>query len=216
MNIKATTRDHDDEEDEHLARAYRAAIAGVVTSGRIDAGQARATVRRDRRRRRAAAVTVAGAAALAGLIVLIPGTGTHTTAVPATTPTTSPTPTPDPTQLVDTSVMTVDPSTARPGAVVTLWFPGEMQRGLMFSLEARQNTGWRQEYVLISSTQGRPRPTPAWYRANDTDIAVPDVAVTGPGGDQVHIPDEAKAGDYRLCTLLSGPVKACTPVVINT
>lgn len=126
----------------------------------------------------------------------------HTTDLPQAGPTTPAKP-----------AMTIDPSTAPPGSLVTLHFPSSIRRGMYFSLESRQATGWRLDYYLVATTEKNPKEL-SWYRADDPNLVFFDVGVSGPGGERVRVPDVAVPGDYRLCTAQSKQT-ACSDFKIN-
>lgn len=108
--------------------------------------------------------------------------------------------------------MIAEPSTAAAGSVITLRFPTEFLRGVGFQLESRQASGWQLEYYLVSGYGRRP-----WWHADDPNTqgaGWPDIAIGGPGGEKLRVPDDAEPGVYRLCTANAKPT-ACTLLTIQ-
>lgn len=193
-------------ENEDLGNLHRTAIAGVSDSGLLNSGQAAAARRRHHRRRAGAAVASAVVAAT-GLLILVtwPDDGRGLIAAPpSATPSTG-----------VSLTMTADSSTAAPDSVVTLWFPGEIIRGVAFTLESRQNSSWTLEYHLVSSWRGEVPGPKSWSPVGAPNFGGwPDIAIGGPGGERVRIPATAEPGIYRLCTA-NAPGSACTLLTIS-
>ena len=88
--------------------------------------------------------------------------------------------------------------------MLTLGFPDKRVRGLGYSLEVAGAAGWTIEYYLVASRKGGEGPgARSWVRAADGDdrkgFGWPDVAMAGPGGERVRVPDVETPGVYRLC-----------------
>lgn len=195
-------------DDERFGNIYRSAIADVSDNGQLDPAAARATARQRQHRTHILAGTAVIVAVAGGLIVQSDLSNVRNPIakpVPAATPTV----TADP-------VMKVDPTTASPGSVVTLWFPDELIRGVAYKLEAQQPSGWRLEYYLIASTNGKDPGMRSWYRPGEPGgPGWPDIAISGSGGEKVRIPGGARAGNYRLCTADDSLPTACAQLRIT-
>jgi hypothetical protein len=197
-------------DDESLGPLYRAAITATPATGHLDPDQARTAARKRQHRRRGATAGVLVASVLAALFTIVPrlDDGGNVVAIPQARPT-SASAEPEP-------VMTVEPSPALAGSTIKVYFPTELQRGLAFKLESREASGWQLEYYLVAGFAGW-QPQRPWWHADDTDqdgTEVPAVAIGGPGGEQLRVPDVAEPGEYRLCTAEGNP-RACTLLTIR-
>lgn len=104
----------------------------------------------------------------------------------------------DPNAEIRPDLIEVEPQVAAPGDVVSLTFPQETLRGVLFVLEERVRDGWALRYYLTSDGPG-PGWRLSWHTADDP-MAVEDIGVGGPGPDRVPIPETAEPGAYRICT----------------
>jgi hypothetical protein len=95
-------------------------------------------------------------------------------------------------------LIVADPTTVAPGDLVSLTFPEETVRGVLFVLEERVGETWIHRFNLSSDGPG-PEWTAEWFPL-DGDVAFPDIGVLGPGPDRVPIPDTAEPGAWRICT----------------
>jgi hypothetical protein len=195
-------------DDESLGPLFRAAITSTPATGHLDPATARTAARKRQQRRRGATAGVLAASVLAALFTIVPrvNDGGNVVAVPQARPTSAE---PEP-------VMTVEPSSAPAGSVIRVYFPTEYQRGVAFELEAREASGWQLEYYLVAGFGGW-QPQRPWWHVDDPDKdgeAVPGVAIGGPGGEQLRVPDDAEPGEYRLCTA-EGKPRACTLLTIR-
>jgi hypothetical protein len=197
-------------DDESLGPLYRAAITATPATGHLDPAQARTAARRRQQRRRGATAGVLVASVLAALFSIVPrlDDGGNVVAVPQARPT-SASAEPEP-------VMTVEPSSVRAGSTIKVYFPTELERGVAFELESREASGWQLEYYLVAGFGGW-QPQRPWWHVDDPDqegADVPAVAIGGPGGEQLRVPDVAEPGEYRLCTGEGSP-RACTLLTIR-
>lgn len=191
--------------DDELGQLYRAAITDLP-SGQTDAAKARALALRRRRNHRIAAAAgglVVIAVVVLALVPRVVGAGETIAATPATTLTPEP-----------RSPMTAEPDTASPGSVVTLGFPDERMRGVAFTLESAQPTGWKVEYYLIAGRGSKEPGANSWFRPGDPSGGWPDVGIGGPGGEKVRVPEVAEPGTYRLCTANS-PEQTCITLTVT-
>lgn len=191
--------------DDQLGQLYRAAITHLP-SGQADAAKARATALRRLRNHRIAAA--AGGLLVIAVVVLalvprVVGAGETIAATPATTLAPEP-----------RSLMTAEPDTASPGSVITLGFPDERIRGVAFTLESVQPTGWKVEYYLIAGRGSKEPGANSWFRPGDPSGGWPDVGIRGPGGEKVRIPKHTAPGTYRLCTV-NPPEQICTTLTVT-
>ncbi len=108
-------------------------------------------------------------------------------------------------------LLVADPTTVEPGSQVSLAFPQETVRGIVFVLEQRVGDIWAHRFNLTSDGPG-PGWTADWFPL-DADIAFPDIGVLGPGPDRVPIPEIAEPGEWRICTGNAGD-EFCTPIEI--
>lgn len=104
----------------------------------------------------------------------------------------------DPRAAVAPDQMVADVAEARPGDVVSVTFPQEMVRGVLFTLDERVGAEWVHRFSLTSDGPG-PGWERSWWLPGDT-VEVPDIGVLGPGPDRIEIPPPAEPGEYRLCT----------------
>jgi hypothetical protein len=111
--------------------------------------------------------------------------------------------------------MTINPSTARPGAWVSLGFPDNRTRGVAFTLEMWTGSRWTLTYYVISD-RDPVRSVPRWWRSSEPPPGAgwPDLGIGGPGGERVIVPPVAAVGVYRLCTA-NPPEKACALLTIT-
>jgi hypothetical protein len=98
----------------------------------------------------------------------------------------------------------IHPDVARPGDELAMQFPDDTGvRGVAFTLEGWDGSGWKPLYHLTSDGQSAHR-EPAWWRVGEQvgeeGVGWDDVGVSGPGPDHVVVPPEVPAGDYRVCT----------------
>lgn len=90
----------------------------------------------------------------------------------------------------------IEPSTARPGEWLTLYFADEGVRGVDFTLDAWTGSSWDLSYYLFSD---KIPPAGRWW-TKEGPSAIPALGVGGPGGERVIVPPIATPGVYRLCT----------------
>lgn len=92
----------------------------------------------------------------------------------------------------------VSPATAQPGERLSLTFDDESQRGVGYVMAREVDGEWREEYLLIADSTD-PRTDVRWSRVDEPGLFVPALANSGPGPDEVVVPEVAAAGDYRIC-----------------
>ena len=92
--------------------------------------------------------------------------------------------------------LTIEPSTARPGDWLTLYFADESTRGIDFTLDAWTGSKWELTYYVFSDVLP---PAGQWW-TKEGPPAIPALGVGGPGGERVIVPPIATPGVYRLCT----------------
>jgi hypothetical protein len=108
-------------------------------------------------------------------------------------------------------LIVAEPTSIGPGGLVSLTFPMETVRGIVFVLEERVGEVWAHRFNLTSDGPG-PGWTAEWFPL-DADIGFPDIGVMGPGPDRVPIPESAEPGEWRICTGNAGD-EFCTPIEI--
>lgn len=100
--------------------------------------------------------------------------------------------------VVRPDLVVAQPPEVRAGAPLTLTFPLETERGIAWVLEERDGDTWHARYLLNSDGNNA---APTWVGPDKRDEwAWEDVGVSGPGPDEVLVPDVAAPGRYRLCT----------------
>ena len=109
------------------------------------------------------------------------------------------------------TAMIVAPDRARGGEVVSVSFPDEPDRGILFALDAQIDGEWARMFLLVSDANGG---EPRWYRSDDSAAVIEAVGVAGPGPDHVVIPEVASPGTYRLCTA-NAVTNYCTPFEVT-
>jgi hypothetical protein len=147
------------------------------------------------RRRRRTAVFSAAAAALAvvAVVAVTPWNQAGTTPAPAATES----PRIDPRS---PNPVTITPATARPGATVALTFPDGSGRGIAFQLAKATEPNKVLYYMTSDKGPGFwGKAKPLWWAAGEAG-GWEDIGISGPGPDQVVVPDTAEDGTYLLCT----------------
>lgn len=94
--------------------------------------------------------------------------------------------------------ITISPAEARPGERLSLTFEDESQRGVGFVMARQVDGEWREEYLLIADATD-PRTDARWSALDEPGLFIPALGTSGPGPDEVIVPDVAAAGDYRIC-----------------
>ena len=92
----------------------------------------------------------------------------------------------------------VEPEEVAPGSMVELHFPNGMPRGVAWVIERRHEDDWQQYYMVNTNAHSdelEPRSAPI----SQDFFGWPDIRIGGPGPDPVPIPDDAPAGEYRIC-----------------
>lgn len=117
---------------------------------------------------------------------------------------------PEPEPQMRPDLLTLDPSPAAPGQLVTMHFPEQTSRGVAFQLDRRAGDGWEPvAWMTSDGNGGEPVTVPAF-----TDgYGVNDVGVSGPGPDHVRLPDDVSSGGYRICTANAGE-EFCAPLEV--
>ena len=103
----------------------------------------------------------------------------------------------DPDAITDPAAMVVEPDRAAGGEVISVSFPDEPDRGILYALDAQIDGEWTRMFLLVSDANGG---EPVWYRSDDSAAVVEAVGIAGPGPDHVVVPVVASPGTYRLCT----------------
>ncbi len=101
---------------------------------------------------------------------------------------------------IQPELITLVPSPASAGDLVSILFPDERNRGVHYVLESHKDDTWNLEYHLVSDWQGEKPPASQKVEASGTTWAIPDIGFDGPGPDLIVIPADAEAGEYRICT----------------
>jgi hypothetical protein len=109
-------------------------------------------------------------------------------------------------------LIVADPTRVAPGGLVSLTFPDETVRGILFVLEQRVGETWVHRFNLSSDGPG-PGWTAQWFPIDAEDIGFPDIGVMGPGPDRVPVPEIAEPGEWRICTGNAGD-EFCAPIEI--
>lgn len=111
--------------------------------------------------------------------------------------------------------MTLEPSTAPPGAIVAMHFPSTSSRGVAYSLASWTGSAWADpEYYLTSDGGDGLGWKPDWWRVdNGANKGWFDIGVSGPGPDRIVVPDTS-AGPYLLCTA-NASAKACAILTVS-
>ena len=104
---------------------------------------------------------------------------------------------------IQPALITLQPTTATPGDLVSVYFPDERGRGVHYVLESSQGDRWNLEYHLTSDWAGERQPTS--QKATESTFAIESIGFEGPGPDIISIPAEAEPGEYRICTGNSRP-----------
>ena len=92
--------------------------------------------------------------------------------------------------------MTVSPTTARPGEVVSLMFSTGLARTAALSMARTDDGQGEVAYYLTSDVLGT---EPAWSTPAEFNPMAFDVIVGGRGPDHIVVPEVAEPGEYRLC-----------------
>lgn len=106
--------------------------------------------------------------------------------------------------------MRVEPEVAEPGDVVDVFFPEDIDRGILLRIEVSIGSEWTPVYKAYTNapwTDIGPETHP--YK---TGPGILDVGVTGLGPDPVAIPTDIEAGYYRICTEFD---EHCAPLTIR-
>lgn len=107
------------------------------------------------------------------------------------------------------------PKTAQPRALVSMGFPKSGMRGIAFSLDKWEDGEWQAAYYLTSDG-GSLGWEPSWWSLADAEgRGWRDIGVSGPGPDQVIVPNTATNGFYRLCTA-NAVEEACGLLEVNS
>ena len=144
------------------------------------------------RRRRAIVASLGRVGSSIGIAVVVAACGSPVATFTPTGPA-------DPRAEVAPDQMVADATLGSPGDVVSLSFPQEMVRGILFTLDERVGSGWVHRFNLTSDGPG-PEWERSWWLPGDDTVEVPDIGVLGRGPDRVEIPPPAVPGLYRLCT----------------
>ncbi|QBI21658.1 hypothetical protein ER308_20195 [Egibacter rhizosphaerae] len=118
----------------------------------------------------------------------------------------------DPEAAMDTEQIVAEPAEARPGDTVEVRFPQEHQRGIHLVLERAADGDYHHAYDI--STNVHTDEGPLVVEAGTEGFGIDDIGIVGPGPDPLPIPDDAPAGDYRVCTGNAGE-NVCAPVTIR-
>lgn len=103
----------------------------------------------------------------------------------------------DPAAITDPNLMVVDPTAAPAGEDVTLTFPGGLDRGVLFAIDASVGGEWERRAFMVSDANGG---SPSWFIPGDPDAVVESVGIGGHGPDHIQVPEIMPAGPYRICT----------------
>jgi len=109
--------------------------------------------------------------------------------------------------------MKLEPTKARPGEAVGVFFPDETLRGIHFVLEMQVGDTWTLSYNLLSDW-GEGRAPEAYAVGESEGFSYPAIGIGGPGPDALVIPDDVSPGSYRICTGNAGE-NFCTSLTIE-
>jgi hypothetical protein len=110
------------------------------------------------------------------------------------------------------------PKVASPGEVVELTFPTELTRGAPWHLSKWDYDEWSDPLYLVIASQpnGYNADGPDWQPRSDLDSwGWEDIGLSGPGPEEVVIPESARAGEYRFCTANAGGGPYCVNVSVD-
>lgn len=96
-------------------------------------------------------------------------------------------------------LMVVEPSTAAPGQVVQVTYPGGRERGVAYVLERWTGATWSTTHYLTATTDGYGT-EPGWQDIGTEGYGWEDIGIAGEGPDGLIIPDNAVSSEYRICT----------------
>lgn len=106
------------------------------------------------------------------------------------------------------SMMTITPSTAKPGAQIELTYPPDYSRGIAFSLAQQDGK------VLFYLRAAFGKEPPSWSGIDGVGLGgLYDVGINGPGPDRLTVPTTATDGTYLLCTD-NALLKACALLTV--
>lgn len=92
------------------------------------------------------------------------------------------------------------PSTAKPGDLVELTFPTDLDRGANWHLIRWNGEDWSEaQYFVVASSRGYNDNGPDW-RSRSEEWAGEDIGFIHGGPDVVIVPESADAGTWRFCT----------------
>jgi hypothetical protein len=84
-----------------------------------------------------------------------------------------------------------------PNGRLVIGVPEDSVRSVVWLLDRLEADGsWTQTYAINTNPEGAPQTV---YRLAEEPIAVPDVAIRGPGPDSLAIPDDIAPGAWRAC-----------------
>jgi hypothetical protein len=110
-------------------------------------------------------------------------------------------------------LMIVEPSAARPGELVAVWYPGGRERGVAYALERRDGDRWDVTHLLTATTDSYGS-SPSWVPFGSEGYGWEDIGISGPGPDVLVVPDSAVPGDHRICTANSLE-NICVEIVVD-
>ena len=118
----------------------------------------------------------------------------------------------DPASEMRPDLIIAHPTATSPNGVVSLTFPRNSERGVLFVLERRADDSWAHMFDLLSDGPGEGWQR-TWHSVDASPMGVPAIGVGGPGPDRVLIPETVEPSEYRICTGNAGE-NFCTPIEI--